>query len=597
MKKSPNTEPKDLNESGKIGITKQPDNHQSTMSNNIEDKIKNDNNYTKISTGNPSLYQLNLNDTGKDDLCKKDFGYTSLPCSNKTIMLLGATGSGKSTLINGMINYIMGVEWSDTCRFKLIDEQTNKTQAESQTSEVTAYQIHHQNGFQVPYSITIIDTPGFGDTRGIAQDKEITEKIRKFFSEKDGVVALDAVCFVVQSALARLTQTQKYIFEAILSIFGKDIANNITIMITFADGQKPPVLEAIEAADIPCVKKEDGTLLHFKFNNSALFAQTKVVDDEDNFDEMFWKMGKGSMKRFFNHLEKMETKSLQLTKEVLTERKQLEAVVKGVQPLIQMGLSKLEEIRMTSSALEQNQNVIKENENFEYMVEVQKSKKIDLEKGTFVTNCLGCNFTCHYPCYIKEDSKKYSCSAMKDDKCTVCPGHCIWNVHHNMPYRFETELIKEKRTYANLKKQYEEALGKSMTIEKIIQQLEDEYEDVQVKVMQLNDKLAKSLSRLKEIALRPDPLSTPDYIELLIESEKLTAKEGYLKRIAELEEIKKRALILQKVEKGIPLAEHERKYSVKKTFRQRVTGMYNNMTKWCSTVKEKVENVFTVVPE
>ncbi|KAK3565622.1 hypothetical protein QTP86_012945 [Hemibagrus guttatus] len=560
------------------------DNHQrKTLSNNMETKIKDDNNYTKLSTGNPSVYLLNLRDTGRGALRKKDFGcsYNSTR-PNKTIMLMGATGSGKSTLINGMINYILGVEWSDSLRFKLIDEQTNKTQAESQTSDVTAYQIHYQNDFQVPYSVTIIDTPGFGDTRGIAQDKEITEKIRKFFSEKYGIVSIDAVCFVVQSALARLTHTQKYIFEAILSIFGKDIANNITIMITFADGQKPPVLEAIKAADIPCGKKEDGTHLHFKFNNSALFAQNIDLDDEDNFDEMFWKMGKGSMKRFFTHLEKMETKSLQLTKEVLSERKNLEAVVAGVQPLIQIGLEKLDEIKMTAAILEQNQNVIKENENFEYEVDITKSKKIDLESGRFVTNCHGCNFTCHYPCFIPKDEDKHGCSAMKNGKCTVCPGRCMWNVHHNMPFRFETEIVKEKRTYAKLKKQYEEALGKSMTIEKIIKQLEEEYCDVQEQVLELNDELARSLTRLKEIALRPDPLSTPEYIELLIESEKQSAKAGYKKRIAELEEIKKHALIVQKVERGEPLASHEKQWDLRQKIAQKVTGLYNNMKTWCN---------------
>lgn len=554
----------------------------------METKIKNNNNYSIKSTGKPSVYLLNLKDTGRDQLHIKDFGCSrqNKTQQNKTIMLLGATGSGKSTLINGMINYILGVQWGDTCRFKLIDEQTNKTQAESQTSEVTAYQIHYQNDFQVPYSVTIIDTPGFGDTRGIAKDKEIIEKIRMFFSEKDGILGLDAVCFVVQSALARLTHTQKYIFESVLSIFGKDIANNITFMITFADGQKPPVLEAIKAADIPCVK-EDDKILHFKFNNSALFAQNEEVeeddDDDDNFDEMFWKMGKGSMKRFFNHLVKMETKSLQLTKEVLAERKHLETVVSGVQPLIQTGLAKLEEIKMTTAVLEQNQNVIKENENFEYEVEIEKSKKVTLEKGKFVTNCHGCNFTCHYPCAYSNDEDKRGCSAMKNGNCKVCPGRCLWNVHHNMQFRFETETVKQTRTYANLKKQYEEALGKHMTIEKIIDQLEEEYEDVQEQVLQLNDQLAMSLTRLKEIALRPDPLSTPGYIELLIESEKQMAKAGYKKRIAELEELKQRALILEKAEKGEPLTAQEKGFRSRKTIAQKLNGVYNDLRKWFIT--------------
>ena len=90
---------------------------------------------------------------------------------NRTIMVLGATGAGKTTLINGIINYILGVEWEDSFRFKLVDEGQLRSQAESQTSEVTVYKINHQDGFQTPFSLTIVDTPGFGDARGVARDK------------------------------------------------------------------------------------------------------------------------------------------------------------------------------------------------------------------------------------------------------------------------------------------------------------------------------------------------------------------------------------------------------------------------------------------
>ena len=36
-------------------------------------------------------------------------------------MLVGATGTGKSTLVDGMVNYILGVKWEDPFRFTTID--------------------------------------------------------------------------------------------------------------------------------------------------------------------------------------------------------------------------------------------------------------------------------------------------------------------------------------------------------------------------------------------------------------------------------------------------------------------------------------------
>ncbi|KAG7256697.1 hypothetical protein CRUP_014683 [Coryphaenoides rupestris] len=359
---------------------------------------------------------LEENDIGIDGCKSFTFGKDSKR-PNRTIMFLGATGSGKSTLINGMINYILGIDWKDSFRFKLIDEGQLKSQAESQTSHVTAYKVNHQDGFKVPYSLTIVDTPSFGDTRGIERDRAITEQIRRLFTSAKGVLEIDAVCFVTQASLARLTTSQKYVFDSVLSIFGKDVAENICMLVTFADGQQPPVLEAINASKVPCPKTKKGLPVHFKFNNSALFADNRSVHDrvdedpdEDmdvgDFDEMFWAMGAKSMKIFFTALDKMTTKSLQLTKEVLNERRQLEAAVEGVQPQVMAMLAKLEEIRSTRQQIEKHEADITSNENFEFEVEIIKPVQIMLtKKGEYITNCQQCSMTCHYPCAIADDDK------------------------------------------------------------------------------------------------------------------------------------------------------------------------------------------------
>ncbi|MBN3290864.1 STXA protein, partial [Polypterus senegalus] len=405
---------------------------------NISEKIRRQSKL--VSKGPPDIYTIPLKESfvDKDGNCKKckfGKGHTK---SQKTIMVLGATGAGKTTLINGMINYILGVKWEDGHRFKLIDEGSSKSQAESQTSTITAYEINYQDGFSIPYSITIIDTPGFGDTRGIKRDQLITEHIREFFSSSDGIDAIDAVCFVTQASLARLTHAQKYVFDAILSIFGKDIAENIQLLVTFADGQKPPVLEAISVSGVPCPKGKNGIPIHFMFNNSALFADNSLSknassdkdeesEDDDNFDKMFWKMGTKSLKQFFDSVIKLETKSLRLTREVLKERKHLEAAVQGLQPQIQIGLSKMDQIQKLRQVLEKHEAEISTNKNYEIEFDINKPVQIQITTpGEFITNCANCHFTCHHPCSIADDREKHGCAAMNSDGlCNVCPGKCV----------------------------------------------------------------------------------------------------------------------------------------------------------------------------
>jgi len=59
--------------------------------------------------------------------------------SEKVLLVVGATGAGKTTLINGMVNYILGVEWKDDFGFQLITEKAMVSEAYIQTRNITAY--------------------------------------------------------------------------------------------------------------------------------------------------------------------------------------------------------------------------------------------------------------------------------------------------------------------------------------------------------------------------------------------------------------------------------------------------------------------------
>lgn len=521
----------------------------------LADAVKQKSRALDPQTGRLPLYKVPLEEEKLQIAeCKRYRFGKDITKPSRTIMVLGETGSGKSTLINGMINYILGIEWDDSYRFKLVNEDPARSQAESQTSEVNVYKLDHQEGFKIDYSLTIIDTPGFGDTRGIERDKMIVEQLRNLFSAKDGVSTIDAVCFVAQAGSARLTASQKYVFDSVLSIFGKDVAENIRILVTFADGQRPQVLDAINASGIPCPKTPDGLPVHFKFNNSALFVPNNTEDDteDEGFDKMFWNMGKKSLAKFFVALTTMKTKSLTMTKEVLRERQQLENSIENLQKQVKVGLAKLEEIRETSEKLKEHEAEISRNENFEFKVKVMKPEQEDISgSGNYITNCQQCHHTCHYPCEIPNDADKHGCAAMgSNGYCEVCPGKCYWNVHFNQKYKWVYKEVTEKQTIKDLKDKYMKATKKKVSVQAVIDKLNDEYEQVQDKVVDLIETSGKCLNRLKEIALKANPLSTPEYIDMLIESEKSEAKPGWKKRVEALMAMREKAEYMAQIERG-----------------------------------------------
>ncbi len=110
-----------------------------------------------------------------------------------------------------------------------ITEEEAGDQSESQTSEITMYEVC---AVESPTSLTIIDAPGYGDTRGLEKDLDVAANLATLFQSSDGVCEVDAVCFVIQASKNRLSDRQHYIISSILSLFGNDIVNNIVFLIT-----------------------------------------------------------------------------------------------------------------------------------------------------------------------------------------------------------------------------------------------------------------------------------------------------------------------------------------------------------------------------
>lgn len=394
-----------------------------------------------------------------------------------------------------------------------------------------------RDGSRLKYTLNIIDTPGFGDTRGLERDQCTIDQIRHLFSETGakGVLFLDAVCFIVKAPDARLTVSQKHIFSSIMSLFGKDIESNICTLVTFADGAQPPVLASLKEANLPF-----GSI--FQFNNSALFAENKHLVST-SMSSMFWDMGCKSFKEFFDKIDNFTTRSLSQTKDVLQEREQLKTIIAGILPQVKAGLTKLSELREEINIFKRHKDDIKDNKDFEYEVEETHQIKVQLSQGHHVTNCLRCNLTCHDDCIIADDGDKSRCCAMKDGYCTVCSKKCFWKEHKNANYRFDYVVIPVKKTYTKMKQKYEKALGSKLTHGSFIEKLSCEVDKLFLNVGKKMTRMNRCKTRLKEIALRPDPLSTVEHLELMIQAEEHDKQAGYKRRIEMLYEFRDMAQI------------------------------------------------------
>ena len=141
---------------------------------------------------------------------------------------MGQTGAGKTTFVNALVNFILGIDYNDKFRYVIVDERdliaertkrkqeaissggehiARIAQVHSMTSTVNIYHLPHDQ-IKVPIAfnnmnccLNIIDTPGFGDTRGEEWDKKIGYMIQSTLLK---LSTLDYLVLVVKATENRL---------------------------------------------------------------------------------------------------------------------------------------------------------------------------------------------------------------------------------------------------------------------------------------------------------------------------------------------------------------------------------------------------------
>ena len=464
--------------------------------------------------------------------------------AEKVLLVVGATGKGKSTLINRMINHIFGIRYNNDFRFRLVVEKES-SQIQSQTKDITKYTIHNSN---LNFILSVIDTPGFGDTTGREADEK-TIKNLKYLLSSGTIVSIDAICFVANYNDNRLTKFERYVFENVTKIFGKDVGANIFVMTTCCGDvydeneeiKQPVVLQHFETLKIPFHKS-------FPFNNKNIYDKP-ALEETKRFQTCLdqWKTSTTSCSLFYDELEKTIPVSLVLTKEVLQRQHNI----------LQIRLPEfVRKLQQSIHTTDRHKEILHELQNFRdlpdkdftFPVQVSKKAMVDItESGIYCIMCKHCtDVVCHYPCNVSSNKDIKQCSVMSSrwlskDICTACPRKCPWTEHVRLRKRPGYITVMEYRTREDLKKEYlkqkQQNQDQKAQWEAIVKSCEDELISAYGNMLQVLKDTQKDIEFLNNECLSITSITLEKQIEDTIENERKSKETASQRRIEIMENL------------------------------------------------------------
>ena len=253
------------------------------------------------------------------------------------ILLLGESGVGKSTFINAFANYLRFETLEDAEKHEpsvvipvsfIMTSGTDFHEHVVQFGDPDSNEAHNKTGQSVTQrcqcyvldladgrKLRLIDTPGFGDSRGADQDELNMSEI---FAFTHSLPSLSGICLLLKPNVNKLHAYFRSCFNQLLNFFGPTIREHLIFCFTnarstfFAPGDTKPMLTtffqslSIEAITIHkentfCFDSESFRYL-VALKNSVIFNQLERKEFERS-----WLQSAGETKRFRHRLLQQKT--------------------------------------------------------------------------------------------------------------------------------------------------------------------------------------------------------------------------------------------------------------------------------------------------
>jgi len=372
----------------------------------------------------------------------------------------------------------------------------------SKTSRAQTYTFSNDK-----YDVTLIDTPGLGDTDGVEQDIKNAQEIIKGLSP---FASFNAICILIKMSENRLTPYFLYYIKEFQKMLTQNVKDNIIICLSHGIGKEDEILKVIRAADIP-------TDHHIKFENSWLYANSF---DEDGELQKILQIH--STKNFDKLLQMAATMELVETEEI----KNLSVTRRELNALLEQMSVKLENIHNEKQTLLLLAVQLKSAEdqaglNEAYSATKTKTERKQVETTHKNTSCTKCQVICHPECELKDTGgilgheKLKACAAINEANCTECPLKCSYTYHRHVNWIWKDEVVEYKEIDEAMRNAYKHST-------EIAEQKAFAISTVKLKIDRLNEEadkagqqIASLYLKIEQLALTPFNTSFNDYLDYL----------------------------------------------------------------------------------
>lgn len=430
-----------------------------------------------------------------------------------TMLLIGATGSGKTSFVNLMENYFKfrlaeHVSLSEMERITNLEkENKGAAKMESQTNDVSVYDFYIDK-----LRISVIDTPGFGDTHGKECDKENVQKIMHAIEKQE---VINCVCLIVNGCETRMDSTLKYVLSEMRGILPKEIMNNIFVVFTMATSSLRATFD-IKVLNTYFGKEIDDV---FYIDNPFAMLQKAREKSPKKLPE---KELKEAYKTAANELDKMcqymmgleEVSTIHFT-ELYNKKQEIEEHVFSILTLYSNQRNFEKSLEDTQKEIDDALQAKELTKEFRHSRSIEEHELSKTKGHNIICQAKGCYSNCHLSCKIPSSfSKKWFvfCSSHKLKKtCQECGHHYLYHSHSQNKFKKVSktkEFIDE-----SLKKQFEDAESQEIRAQLVHESLEKQLKESAEERKKLSEMLLEKIEDCESLGMTP---SYAQFIQHLI---------------------------------------------------------------------------------